>query len=149
YSVTVALRVLAGGLLATVEDLGRPAARRYGVPGGGAMDIFALQAANRLVGNPPGAAGLEITGGGAIFEVLAPSLLALAGADLGALLDGRPLAPWTATLARPGTQLQFRGRQNDWGARAYVALAGGVAAPEVLGSRGTCLAGGFGGFAGR
>jgi biotin-dependent carboxylase-like uncharacterized protein len=147
--MSAAFRVHAGGLLATVEDLGRPAARRYGVPGGGAMDTFALEAANRLAGNPPEAAALEITGGGAIFEALAPLLLAVAGADLGAWLDGWPLAPWTAALARPGAQLQFQGRQGDWGARAYLALAGGVATPEVLGSRGTCLAGGFGGFVGR
>jgi biotin-dependent carboxylase-like uncharacterized protein len=147
-SVT-ALRVLAGGLLATVEDLGRPAARRYGVPGGGAMDAFAIEAANRLAGNPPGAAALEIAGGGAVFEALAPLLLALAGADLGARLGGRPLAPWTAALVRPGAHIQFQGRPGDWGARAYLALAGGIATPQVLGSRGTCLAGGFGGFAGR
>jgi biotin-dependent carboxylase-like uncharacterized protein len=143
------LRVLASGLLATVEDLGRPAARRYGVPGGGAMDTFALEAANRLAGNPPGMAALEITGGGAHFEVLAPLLLAVAGADLGARLDRRSLMPWTTVLARPGAQIQFQGRQGDWGARAYLALAGGIAVPEVLGSRGTCLSGGFGGLAGR
>jgi biotin-dependent carboxylase-like uncharacterized protein len=147
--VTAVLRVVAGGLLATVEDLGRPAARRYGVPGGGAMDAFALEAANRLAGNPPGAAALEITGSGAIFEALAPLLLAVAGADLGARLDGWPLAPWTTALARPGAQIEFQGRQGDWGARAYLTLAGGLAVPEILGSRGTCLAGGFGGFAGR
>jgi biotin-dependent carboxylase-like uncharacterized protein len=147
--MTAALRVLTGGLLATVEDLGRPAARRYGVPGGGAMDAFALEAANRLVANPPGAAVLEVVGGGAILQVLAPLLLAVAGADLGAQLDSRPLAPWTAALARAGTQIQFQGRQGDWGARAYLALAGGISVPEILGSRGTCLAGGFGGFAGR
>src|SRR5262245_28997575 len=148
-SATAVLRVLAGGLLATVEDLGRPAARRYGVPGGGAMDLFALEAANRLAGNSPGAAALEITGGGAIFEALAPQLLAIAGADLRARLDGRPLAPWMAALARTGARLEFRGRHGDWGARTYLALAGGIVVPEVLGSRGTCLAGGFGGFAGR
>jgi biotin-dependent carboxylase-like uncharacterized protein len=148
-SVTAALRVLASGLMATIEDLGRPAARRYGVPGGGAMDTFALEAANRLAGNPPGAAVLEITSGGASFEILASLLLVVAGADLGARLDGQPLAPWTAALARPGTQIQFQGRQGDWGARAYLAFAGGISVPEVLGSRGTCLAGGFGGFAGR
>jgi biotin-dependent carboxylase-like uncharacterized protein len=100
------------------------------------------------VGNSPGAAAIEITGG-AIFEVLDPLLLALAGADLGARLDGQRLAPWTAALARPGMQIQFHGRQGDWGARTYLALAGGIGVPEVLGSRGTCLAGGFGGFAGR
>jgi biotin-dependent carboxylase-like uncharacterized protein len=147
--VTAALRVVAGGLLTTVEDLGRPAARRYGVPGGGAMDAFALETANRLAGNPPGAAALEITGGGALFETLAPLLLAVAGADLGVQLDDRTLATWTATLARPGAQIRFQGRPGDWGARAYLAIAGGVAVPQLLGSRATCLAGGFGGYAGR
>jgi biotin-dependent carboxylase-like uncharacterized protein len=80
---------------------------------------------------------------------LAPILLALAGADLGAHLDGWPLAPWTAALARPGALLQLHGRRGDWGARSYLALAGGIQVPELLGSRSTCLAGGFGGLGGR
>lgn len=147
--MSAALRVLSAGVLTTVEDQGRHASRRYGVPLGGAMDLFALEAANRLVGNAPGAAALEITGGGATFEVLSLTLLALAGAEFGAQLDEQALPSWGAFLARPGAQLHLRGRQERWGARAYLALAGGIDVPEVLGGRGTCLAGAFGGLTGR
>lgn len=147
--MTPALRVLSPGLLASVQDAGREAARRYGVPRSGAMDRFALAAANRLVGNPPAAAAIELTAGGAVFELLRPSLLALAGADLGASLDGRPLRPWRAELASRGSRLALSARRDGWGARVYLALAGGIAAPEVLGARATYLAGGFGGLDGR
>jgi len=143
------LEVIAPGPLMTVQDLGRPAARRFGVPPGGAMDAFALAAANRLVGNPDGCAGLEITAGGAELALTRPGLVALTGADLGATLDGRPLPPWTAVAASPGQRLRLPGRQGPWGARAYLAVAGGLDVPSALGSRATDLGGGFGGLAGR
>jgi biotin-dependent carboxylase-like uncharacterized protein len=146
--MTATLEVLRGPLI-TVQDLGRPAAQRYGVPLGGAMDRFALEAANRLLGNAPDAAALEITAGGAAFRLLAPTLLALTGADLSATLDDRPLTPWTAVLARAGSLLDVPGRRGSVGARGYLALAGGVAAPLLLGSASTCLPGGFGGLDGR
>lgn len=144
-----ALEVLSGGALSTLQDDGRPGAMRHGVPRGGAMDPFAALAANRLVGNPPGAAVVEVTAGGAAFAVLRPTLLAVAGADLGASLDGVPLPLWTAVLARAGSVLALPGRQSAWGARAYLAIGGGVAAPVVLGSRATHLPGRFGGIEGR
>jgi biotin-dependent carboxylase-like uncharacterized protein len=143
------LEVLSGGALATVQDEGRPGAARHGVPRGGAMDRFALWAANLLLGNPPGAAAIEVTAGGAAFAVLRPTLLAVTGADLGATLGGAPLAPWTAALARKGAVLALPARRGGWGARAYLALGGGVDVPPVLGSRSTHLSGGFGGFQGR
>ncbi|RRR71303.1 MAG: biotin-dependent carboxyltransferase family protein [Candidatus Viridilinea halotolerans] len=143
------IHVISPGLLTTIQDSGRPAARRYGVPPSGAMDMFALAVANRLIGNPSDAAALELTAGGALLEFLRPTLVALTGADLGATLNGRHLAPWQAALLDRGTTLHFRGRQANWGARAYLALAGGIAAPTLLGSRSTYLAGGFGGLEGR
>ncbi len=143
------LRVLAPGVLATIQDLGRPAARLHGVPTGGAMDRFGLAAANRLLGNPVGAAGIEITSGGASFEILEPLVLAVGGADLGAWLGERRLVPWRAVLARRGEILRFTARQAEWGARAYLAISGGIAADIVLGAAATYLAGGFGGIGGR
>lgn len=143
------LRVLSGGVLTTVQDQGRHAARRYGVPQSGALDLIALLLANRLLDNPLDAAALEITAGGAMFEVLAPALLAITGGDLGALLDDEPLPLWTVLFVRPGAQIRFVGRRQAWGARAYLAIAGGFDLPSILGSRSTYLAGGFGGFAGR
>lgn len=134
-------------MLCTVQDLGRPGYQRFGVPIGGAMDRVACIIANRLVGNDPSAACLEITAGGAAFEVTAPCVIAMTGGDLSATLNERPLPTWTSTLVRPGQRIAFEGRRQ--GARAYLALAGGVDAPLVLGSRSTYLPGRFGGLGGR
>ncbi|HQX11495.1 MAG TPA: biotin-dependent carboxyltransferase family protein [Thermoflexales bacterium] len=139
-----ALRVLSPGGLALVQDLGRPGYEALGVPRAGAMDAFALQAANLLVGNPAGAAALELLGGGAEFMAEAITLFAVCGADLEARLNDERIDLWRATRARPGARLSFGGRAGGWGARAYLALAGGVDAPAVLGSRSAYLAGGFG-----
>jgi biotin-dependent carboxylase-like uncharacterized protein len=147
--MSATLRMYSGGVLSTVQDLGRSMARRYGVPLSGAMDRFALEVTNRLVANPPDAAAIEITGGNALFEFLAPTPFALTGADLGATLDGEPLDLWVAVLAHAGAQLQLPGRRVSWGARAYLSLAGGIDLPELLGSRSTYLPGGFGGLQGR
>ncbi|NCC33574.1 MAG: biotin-dependent carboxyltransferase [Chloroflexia bacterium] len=143
------LRVVTGGLLTTVQDQGRIGALRYGVPRGGAMDRFALYAANRLVGNAPDEAGLEMLVSEVCFEVLQPSLLALTGAPIEAYWNDTPLPLWTTILARPGDQISLAGKRHGWGARSYLALAGGVEVPVVLGSRGTHLSGRFGGLAGR
>ncbi len=147
--MTAALRVLEAAPLATVQGLGRLHAQRYGVALGGAMDRFALQAANRLVANSPDAAAVEITAGGAGFELLVPLLLAVTGADFGATLDDEPLPTWTTLYARAGQELRFGHRQTGWGARAYLAVGGGIDVPLVLGARDTNLAGAFGGFHGR
>ena len=141
------LRVIAPGVLCTIQDLGRPDYQRFGVPIGGAMDRVACVIANRLVGNPITAACLEITAGGAAFEVLAPCVIAVTGGDLGATLNNRPLPAWTSALVRPGQHLAFEERRQ--GARAYLALAGGVDVPLVLGSHSTYLPGRFGGLDGR
>lgn len=147
--MSAALRVLNGGVLLTVQDAGRDGYQRFGVPRGGAMDQAALVIANRLVGNAPDAAALEITAGGAAFELLAPTVIALAGADLGAALHENALPLWTALFVRPGDRLAFAGRAAAWGARVYLAIAGGIEAPIVLGSRSAYLGGGWDGVAGR
>ncbi len=147
-----AVEVLEGGLLTTVQDGGRPGFRRLGVAGAGAMDPVALAAANRSVGNLPGDAGLEITALGPVLRFLAPTAFAIAGADLTPVLDRADLGGWPVpqgrrVLARPGNVLRFEGRRS--GCRAYLAFAGGLAVPVVLGSRSTDLNGGFGGIGGR
>lgn len=139
------IEVVEAGLLTSVQDaVGRPAARRFGVPAGGALDSFSARLANRLVGNPDAAALLEATLHGPTLRFDRSTLIAISGADLGATLDGRPLQPGTA---RRGTDLRFG--EPHFGARAYLAVAGGVAVPVVLGSRSTDLRSGFGGFEGR
>jgi antagonist of KipI len=143
---------LDGGLLTTVQDLGRIGYQRYGVPVAGAADAPALRAANRLVGNAPGAAGLECTVSGPILAARRPIVAAVTGADLGAVVEREDIGrfevpPWSSFFLRPGNVLRFEGRRS--GARAYVAFAGGIDVPEVLGSRSTYLTAGFGGFEGR
>jgi antagonist of KipI len=140
-----ALEVLRPGMLATVQDLGRPGLGRFGVSPSGAMDPLALLVANRLVGNPDGAAALELTGPGAELRFVADLTFALAGGDLGAALDGVPLPALTVGTAAAGQRLTFGARVR--GARAVVAVAGGLAVPAVLGSAATDLGAGLGGKA--
>ncbi len=136
-----------GGLLTTVQDAGRFGYQRDGLTPSGAMDPWALAAGNLLCGNKSRAAGLEITLLGPILRVLAPVRLALAGADLSATVDCLPLALWRTHTLTPGQTLRFGRRVR--GARAYLAVTGSLAVPEVLGSQSTFLRGGFGGCAGR
>lgn len=143
----MALAVLDGGLLTTVQDLGRPGYERYGVPVCGAMDRFALQAANSLVGNHLGEAALEMTVLGPRLRAEHDCLIALAGADLGPRVDERPVAGWRTHRLRRGQMLDFTGPAH--GCRGYLAVAGGFAIDPVLGSRSTFLRGRWGGVEGR
>jgi antagonist of KipI len=139
--------ILDGGLLTTVQDTGRRGYQRYGVPAAGAMDLVALRAANRLVGNPDDCAALEMTLVGPRLRVLAPATLALTGGDLGALLDGAPAPRWESFDVAAGSTLAFAGLRD--GVRGYLAAAGGLDVPIVLGSRSTYLRSRLGGLDGR
>lgn len=141
------LEVLDGGMLTTVQDLGRYGYQRYGVPVSGAADTFALRAANRIVGNAETAAGLEMTLVGPGLRVLAACVMAVAGADLSARLDATLLPLWEPFVAPAGSVLSF-GETRD-GVRAYLAAHGGIDVPAVLGSRSTTVALRLGGFEGR
>ncbi len=145
--MTAALLVHRPGLLTTVQDLGRPGLGRFGVSPSGALDPFALCVANRLVGNPDGAAALEITAVGPELEFLADLPFAIAGGHLRASLDGVPCEPWSGGHARAGARLTFGPRRQ--GARCVLALAGGVSVPAVLGSTATDLDARIGGLGGR
>lgn len=141
------LEVLSPGILTTVQDLGRSGYARWGVAASGAVDALAARAANRLVGNPEESAVLEATLLGLRLRVLRDTRLAVCGGDLGAEIDGGALPLWKAIAVRAGQTLSLAGPR--WGLRACIAVAGGVDVPEVLGSRSTNLASGFGGFQGR
>ncbi len=143
----MALEVLEGGMLTTVQDLGRYGCERYGVPVAGAMDPFALQVANALVGNSPDEAALEITIVGPTLRATASCLIAVTGADLNLRVNGRPLPSWMAVFVRRGWIIEFGERKR--GCWAYLAVAGGVDVPPIMGSKSTYLRGGFGGFQGR
>jgi KipI family sensor histidine kinase inhibitor len=147
-----ALEVLDGGLATTVQDGGRAGHRRFGVAPAGALDLPAAVAANAAAGNPPDRAVLECTVVGPALRFLRPVRFAVAGADLGAVLERQDLGDWPvppaiAVLARPGNVLRFTGRVR--GCRAYVAFAGGLDVPMLMGSRSTDLTAGFGGHEGR
>jgi len=143
----VALEVLSGGLLTTVQDLGRRGYERYGVPVAGAMDPFALRAANFLVGNSPDAAVLEIALVGPTLRATDKCLIAVTGADLSLRVNDVELPPWMTIFVRKGWTIEFGERRS--GCRAYLAAAGGIDVTPVLGSRSTYLGGGLGGFEGR
>jgi antagonist of KipI len=139
--------VLNGGVQATVQDLGRSGYAAVGVPRAGAMDRFALTSANLALGNAANTAAVEILLGGLTLHFLASARIAIAGADLEVVLDDVALSNWHTYTVPAGARLHFGGRIN--GARAYLAIAGGLAVGPVLGSRSTYLGGGWGGFEGR
>ena len=151
------LEVIDGGLRTTVQDMGRRGGQALGIPPSGAQDGFALRIANLLVGNPPGgplvvrddpgAAGLEMTLGRLKLRALQDHVLALTGADTGATVDGEAVPCWTSFVLREGQTLACGLAQS--GARAYLAVHGGIDVPLYRGSRATHVSGGFGGLEGR
>ncbi|MCL4395469.1 MAG: 5-oxoprolinase subunit PxpB [Chloroflexi bacterium] len=146
------VEVVSPGFLTTVQDLGRCGFQRFGVPVSGAMDSFALRAANALVGNDAGAAALESTGTGLVLRFLSDGIVAVTGGGAQPVLRTPALnawhAPtWTALYVRAGSLLDLGDR--DAGCRTYVAFGGGIAVSSVLNSQSTYLPGGFGGFLGR
>src|SRR5262245_43580961 len=142
-----ALFVAEPGLLTTVQDLGRYGHQRVGVPTSGPMDRVAFVIANRLVGNADGAAALECTIKGPRLEVRETTVVAVAGAPMGFTVNGQAAPEWTAVRVRPGDVLGFQ--MASAGCRAYLAVAGGIDVPLVLGSRATYLRGRLGGLGGR
>ncbi len=144
-----ALEVLAGGAQTTVQDFpGRLGYWNVGVPPSGPMDNLALRLANRLVGNAAGAAGLEIAVSGPTLRFGCDTVFALCGAPMDAVLDGVTVPYNQAILAKAGATLTL-GTANGPGLRAYLAVGGGLAVGDYLGSRSTFMLGGFGGHDGR
>ena len=142
-----ALEIMTPGPLSTVQDLGRRGYGRYGVPPSGALDPFALRVGNLLVGNEEGEAGIEMTFMGLTAKVLTDLTLAITGADLPLKINGRPLGLWQSHRLQRGDVLSLGTAKT--GARAYLAVGGGISVPKVMGSKSTNLSSGFGGFEGR
>jgi antagonist of KipI len=141
------LEVLEPGPLTTVQDLGRYGFGRYGVPPSGALDSFSLRAANLLVGNWEGEAGLEITLMGLKVRALTDSVVAIGGADLRPVINEAPVETWRSHVLWKDDVLCFKGPGS--GCRAYFTVGGGIASHPVLGSKSTNLSSGFGGYEGR
>ncbi len=143
----MSITVLNAGLLTTVQDMGRVGYQQFGISVSGVIDPRAAATANILVGNAQEEAVLECTLLGPQLRFDAANTIALTGGDLGALLDGQPLPTYRAVAVQAGQTLRFQAPRT--GCRAYLAFAGGLDIPLVMGSRSTDLKAKLGGFQGR
>lgn len=143
----MAVKILAPGLSTTVQDLGRPGYYHLGIPISGGMDRFALRAANMLVGNDEGAAVLEAVFLGPEIEFTENATVAVTGGELPPKVNGDERATWEAFPVKAGDKLTFGYLKA--GARAYIAVSGGIDVPMKLGSRSTYTLGALGGHEGR
>jgi urea carboxylase len=142
-----AIEVILPGTQSSVQDWpGRIGYWEVGVPPSGPMDALNFRLANRVVGNPEGTAGLELTLTGPKLRINACTIIALAGARMKADLDGVPLEYYTPISVAPG-QILTLGSIEGPGARSYLAIRNGIDAPVYLGSRSTFALGKFGGHA--
>ena len=141
------IKVLKPGFATSVQDLGREGYYHLGIPPSGALDQYALSAANHLVGNAAGAAALECALLGPELAFEKDALVAVCGAHMTPWVDGVQMHRDTAFLVKAGQVLRFDFPKA--GARTYVAVAGGIDVPLVLGSRSTYVLGALGGFKGR
>ena len=143
----MAIEVIKPGLATTVQDAGRVGYYNVGIPLSGALDQYSFRAANLLVGNDENAAAIECTLLGPELRFHDDAVIAVTGSAMTPKLDGTPTATGEAIAVRAGTVVSFDFMRT--GARAYIAVAGGIDVPVVLGSRSTYGLGAFGGFMGR
>lgn len=135
------------GLLDVIQDQGRIHFQKYGVPQAGAMDNWAYQLGNILVGNERHLPSLEITWFGPTLRFTKATVAALTGAHLQAQLNGMPITPWRRFKIEAGDLLSFGPAVS--GCRAYLALAGGFTIQKIMGSSSTYVKGEMGGWDGR
>jgi 5-oxoprolinase (ATP-hydrolysing) subunit C len=141
------IEVLKPGLETSIQDLpGRIGFWEQGFPPSGPMDAWSFRLANLLVGNAAGAAALECQFLGPTLRFERSAVIAVTGADMAATLDGVPLPLWESIAVRPGQILALGAAR--FGARAYIAIAGGIDVPPVMGSRSTFHMAGVGGLDG-
>jgi urea carboxylase len=144
-----ALRVIAGGTATTVQDWpGRLGLWNVGVPPSGPMDDHSFRLGNRILGNPEGTAGLEVTASGPTLLFEAPATICLTGADFAATLDGVAVQRGIPLAIAAGQTLAL-GRARGGGVRGYILIAGGLDVVPYLGSAATFTLGQFGGPAAR
>lgn len=143
----MAILVKDPGFATTVQDLGRYGYSHLGISPAGAADSLSFRVANLLVGNDENAAALEMTLTGATLQFEQPAIVAVAGAECSVELDGRSISCARSAQAQAGSLIKI-GRMTD-GARAYLAVQGGIDVPPAMGSASTHLSAKFGGFEGR
>lgn len=136
-----------GGILTTVQDEGRFGYQQYGVSPAGPMDSRSFYIANILVGNPRGEGALEISFMGPRLRFLKGNVIAITGGDLSPMVNGAAIPMYQAVSVKEGDILSFGGMKN--GCRGYIAFAGGLDVPVVMGSKSTLLRNKLGGIQGR
>ncbi len=141
------IKIVNAGLMTTVQDLGRYGYQQYGMSVSGAMDHAAAMQANILVGNDDGEGLLEVTIMGPAIEFLSPAVFAVTGGDLQPTINGDSVQLNKSISANAGDRLAFKGLKK--GCRSYVAFAGGIDVPVVMGSKSTFIKANLGGFEGR
>lgn len=143
----MSLKIIKAGLLDTIQDDGRYGHQHLGINPTGAMDKYAMQVTNMLAGNQPGEAIIEMHFPAAVFMFTQPALIALGGADFSASINGEPVSNLHAMIVGKNDVLQFHKPIN--GARAYLAVAGGLAIDKWMNSFSTHLKAKAGGYQGR
>ncbi|WP_326910087.1 biotin-dependent carboxyltransferase family protein [Sedimentibacter sp. MB31-C6] len=141
------IKIINPGFLTTVQDLGRYGYQQYGVSVSGVMDQLSAKLANILVGNNEGEGLLEVTMMGPQIEFKSSILIAITGANMQPVINGNTINMNKSIIVNPGDKLSFKGLKN--GCRSYIAFAGGIDVPIVMGSKSTFLRGKLGGFEGR
>jgi len=141
------IRIIEAGPLTTIQDKGRKGYQRFGMPVGGAMDLFSYTVANLLVGNNDGDAAIEFTLQGPKMEFLENAVIAITGADVTPLMDGKPIPMWQSIFVKKGSVISFGCLKT--GLRGYIAVRGGIDVPLIMGSRSTYLRAKIGGLNGR
>ncbi|UCD77575.1 MAG: biotin-dependent carboxyltransferase family protein [Desulfobacterales bacterium] len=141
------LEILSPGALTSIQDLGRYGYGRFGVAPSGALDAFALRIANLLVGNRQDQACFEAMLLGPRVKALTDIVVSLTGGDLQPRRNGQPIHMWRSHVFKKDDILSFKAPLS--GFRAYLAVAGGIGVPVVMGSKSTNLPSGFGGYQGR
>ena len=143
------LRVLNGGIETVVEDWpGRIGYLDNGMASSGAFDNVALGFANLLVGNSPGEAGLEITGGYFEAQFECDTVISITGTDMKPTINNQSIPLWESIQVSKGDVIRFS-HFGEFGFRSYIGVAGGIDVPIYLGSKSTCLFGSYGGYEGR
>lgn len=141
------ISIISPGLMTTVQDFGRTGYQQFGVPVAGVVDPRAMSIANILVGNKESEAVLECTLMGPTIRFDSDNVIAITGGNLSPMVDGVPVKTYSAFLVTAGQTLRFAGIKT--GCRAYIAFAGGLDIPEVMGSCSTYMKAKIGGFKGR
>jgi len=139
--------VLRPGSFTTVQDKGRFGYQHLGIPISGALDTYAHRIANLLVGNPEDSAVLEITVVGPHLAFMKEADVAFTGAEMEIFLNFNPVGSWRSIRVEPGDMLNIATLKS--GCRGYLSVTGGIAVPEVMGSRSTYVGGRLGGYKGR